>query len=88
MSSCKGLKPNKRILDLSKIKSFADDNSDVAHTLEIPFDRVENSVGKEGHVGYHNAFFLFLSVVETCVCVGKGSKYFLLFLTFSKGLFP
>ena len=38
--------PNDKFLDVTKLKAFADDKSDVAKMLISLFDRIENTVGK------------------------------------------
>ena len=38
--------PHGKILDLPKLKAFADDNFKVAQIMQFCFDRVENIVGK------------------------------------------
>ena len=39
--------PNKKILDLSKLKTLADDKKELAEMMIFVFDKVENIVGKE-----------------------------------------
>ena len=39
--------PNDKILDLSKLKAFADDKSNVTQTLKFVLGRLENIVGKK-----------------------------------------
>ena len=54
--------PKEKILDLSKLKTFADDNLNVYQKLKFALGRVENIVGKEENAGYqrflpfHNVF--------------------------------
>ena len=50
--------PNDTILDLSKSKVFADDNSNVYQKLKLALGRVENIVGKGENAGYQH-FLLF-----------------------------
>ena len=51
--------PNKKILDWTKLKAFADDNSsNVIQMAQYFHDRVEKIVGKRENVGYQN-FLLF-----------------------------
>ena len=38
--------PNYKILDVTKLKAFADDKLNIAKMMISPFDRVENTVGK------------------------------------------
>ena len=49
---------NNKILDLSKLKAFADDNSNVNQKLKFALGRVENIVGKGENAGYQH-FLLF-----------------------------
>ena len=46
------------MLDLFKLKTFADDNSNVAKMAKFVCDRAENIVGKGEDAGYHH-FLLF-----------------------------
>ena len=48
--------PDDKILALSKLKAFADDNFSVAQMVQIYSYRVENIVGKGGNASYHNVF--------------------------------
>ena len=50
--------PNDRILDLTKLKAFADDKFIGAEMMISLFDRVENTVGKGENAGYQH-FLLF-----------------------------
>ena len=50
--------PNNKILDLSKLKAFADNNLNVYQKLKFAFERVENIVGKGENAGYQH-FLLF-----------------------------
>ena len=50
--------PNDKILDLSKLKAFADGNLYVNHKLKFGLGRVENIVGKGENAGYQH-FLLF-----------------------------
>ena len=45
--------PN-NILDLSKLKTFADNKIDVVEMMISLLDRVENTVGKEEKAGYQH----------------------------------
>ena len=38
--------PNDKILDLTKFKAFADDNSNVSKIINSHLDRTENTVGR------------------------------------------
>ena len=49
---------NDKILDLSKLKAFADENLDVNEKLKFALERVENIVGKGENAGYQH-FLLF-----------------------------
>ena len=49
--------PNNKILDLSKLKAFADDKINVSENLKFVF-RIENIVGNEENAGYQH-FLLF-----------------------------
>ena len=49
---------NDKILDLSKLKVFADDKMIVAKMMSYVFDRAENIVGKGENAGYQH-FLLF-----------------------------
>ena len=51
--------PNDKILDMTKLKAFADDKLNVATIMISLFDRVENTVGKGENAGYQH-FLLFL----------------------------
>ena len=50
--------PNDKILDVIKLKAFADDKINVAQMMIPVFDRVENIVGKGEHAVYQH-FLLF-----------------------------
>ena len=50
--------PNDKILDLSKLKAFAEDNTNVIQKLKFALGRVENIVGKGENAGYQH-FLLF-----------------------------
>ena len=50
--------PNNKILDLSKLKAFADDKINVTQKMKIKLGRVENIVGKGENAG-HQHFLLF-----------------------------
>ena len=50
--------PNDKILDVTKLKAFADNKIDVAQLMISVFDREENIVGKGENDGYQH-FFLF-----------------------------
>ena len=44
--------PNDKILDLSKLKAFADINFNVTKMMISVFERVEKNVGKGENAGY------------------------------------
>ena len=50
---------NDKILDVTKLKAFADDKLNVARMMFSLFDRVENTVGKGENAGCQH-FLLFL----------------------------
>ena len=50
--------PHNIILDLSKLKAFADDKTNMAEKLKFILEGVENIVGKGENAGYHH-FHLF-----------------------------
>ena len=50
--------PNDKILEVTKLKAFADDKLNVAKMTISLFDRVENTVGKGENACYQH-FFLF-----------------------------
>ena len=50
--------PNDKILDVSKLESFADDKSSVTKMIISLFDEIENTVGKGENAGYQH-FLLF-----------------------------
>ena len=43
--------PNNKILDMTKLKAFADDKINVAQIMVSVFDRIENIVGKGENSG-------------------------------------
>ena len=46
-----------KILDLSKLKAFADVNLNINQKLKFALGRVENIVGKGENAGYQHFFF-------------------------------
>ena len=50
--------PNDTILDVTKLKAFADDKINIAQMMVSVFDRIENIVGKGENAGYQY-FLLF-----------------------------
>ena len=71
--------PKQQILDSSKLKEFADDNSKTDENGRKFNQRVENTVGK-GEIAHYEQFLLFPQCfqdlycrhVKTRVCLGKG----------------
>ena len=61
--------PNYKILDVSKLKAFADDKLNVAQMMTYVFDRVENIVGKRENAG-HQHFHLFPQFFQTASDLG------------------
>ena len=51
--------PNDKILDMTKLKAFADDELGLAKMTIYLYDGVENTVGKGGNAG-NQYFLLFL----------------------------
>ena len=51
--------PNKNILDVTKLKAFADDKLNVDRMMISLLDRIENTEGKGENAGYQH-FLLFL----------------------------
>ena len=49
--------PNKKILDRSKRKAFADENVNMAENLKFCLGSVENIVGKGENAGYQHFLF-------------------------------
>ena len=52
-----------KILALSKLKEFADNNLSVAQLVQFYYERVENMVGKGENVGYQR-FLLFPTMLS------------------------
>ena len=50
--------PNDKILELSKLKAFADDEINANQKLKFDLERIENIVGKGENAGYQH-FLLF-----------------------------
>ena len=67
--------PNDRILDMTKLKAFADDKLNVAKMMIYLFNRVENSVRKGENAGYQYFSQCFQDLyrrhVKTRACLGK-----------------
>ena len=55
--------PDDKILDLPKLKAFADDKLNVTQNIKGVFHRIENIVGKEENAGYQH-FLLFPQFFE------------------------
>ena len=60
--------PNNKILDVTKLKTFADNKVNIARMMISLLDKVENTVGKGENTGYQH-FLLFLQ------CFPKPSSY-------------
>ena len=58
LSFLTGPLPNDKILELTKMKAFADNKLNVAYMTISLFDRVKNTVGNGDHTGYQH-FLLF-----------------------------
>ena len=73
------LLPNDKILDLSKLKAFAEDKIKVTEKMKFALEMTENIVGKGGNADYQH-FLLFpqyfqdfiFKVVKSHDCVIKG----------------
>ena len=61
--------PNDKILDVTKLKAFADNKINVAQMMIPVFDRVENIVGKGENAGYQH-FLLFLQCFQKATFSG------------------
>ena len=62
--------PNNKILDVSKLKAFADNNLNVNRKLKFAFGRVENIVGKGENAGYQH-FLLFPQCFQKAFLLGS-----------------
>ena len=51
--------PNDKILDVTKLKAFADDKLSIARMMIFLLDTVESTLGKRENAGYQH-FLLFL----------------------------
>ena len=66
--------PNDKVSDVTKLKAFADEKSNVAKMTISLFDREENSVGKGGKADYQPSSSGLLKVgivryrVKACFC--------------------
>ena len=63
--------PHDKILDLTKLKAFADDKINVAKMMISVSDRVENIVGKGENAGYQH-FLLFSQYFQRASFLGGG----------------
>ena len=61
---------NNNILDLSKLKAFADDKMNVAQKLKFELGMVENIVDKGENADFHTMLsqYFFLRVVKSQLC--------------------
>ena len=71
--------PNNKILDMTKLKAFADDRLNIIKMMISLFDRVENTAGKGENAGYQHFLLFpvfskafFLKVDKSLDCVVKG----------------
>ena len=62
--------PNDKILDLSKMKAFADDNLNLNEKLKFALGRVENIVGKGENAGNQH-FLLFPQCFQKASSLGS-----------------
>ena len=60
---------NDKILDVTKLKAFADDKISVAQMIISVFDRLENIVGKGENAGYQH--FLFTQCFQKASFLGS-----------------
>ena len=70
LSSCVNSVTNNKILDLTKLKAFADDKINVTQTLKFTLGRVENIVGIGENAGYQH-FLLFLQCFQKATFSGS-----------------
>ena len=65
--------PNEKILDMTKLKAFADDKLNVARMMIFLLDGVENTVGKGENAGYQLKVGIVFSkaslfrAIKTCI---------------------
>ena len=52
--------PKDKILNVTKLKAFADNKSNIAKIANFVFDRVENTLGKGENDGNQNFIFSFI----------------------------
>ena len=62
--------PNNKILDVIKLKAFADDTISVAEMLISVIDKIENIVGKGENAGYQH-FLLFPQCFQKASFLGS-----------------
>ena len=62
--------PNDKILDLSKLKAFADDKMNVPKKSKFALGRVENIAGKGENFGYQR-FLLFPQCFQKATLLGS-----------------
>ena len=62
--------PNNKILDVTKLKAFADDKINIAQVKISIFDKVENIVGKGENAGYQH-FLLFPQCFQKASFLGS-----------------
>ena len=62
--------PNDQILDLTKLKAFADDKINVAQMMISVFDWIENIVEKGENAGYQH-FLLFPQCLQKASFLGR-----------------
>ena len=63
--------PNDKILDVTKLKAFADDKINIAQMMTSVYDSVENIVGKGENAGYQH-FVLFPQCLQKASFSGSG----------------
>ena len=62
--------PSDKILDMSKLKAFADDNLNMYQKMKFALVRTENIVGKGENAGYQH-FLLFPQCFEKASSLGS-----------------
>ena len=65
--------PDDKILALSKLEAFADDNYNMAKAIKFVFHRVENFEGKGENAGYQD-FLLFLQCFQKAFFFPQGHQ--------------
>ena len=66
--------PNDKILDLTKLKAFADDKTNVTEKLKFVLGRVENMVEKGENAGYQH-FLLSHHVFKRLLIQGRWKSW-------------